>query len=831
MSLSFCNLVELLLYFYRSSVVASLLNARGYALIPSLVMERLEIIAFLKLNVMCRSSIALPAEITNIRLVGVAQQELMFANLFTSLYLDVNSSVTFTPQLVRSHDLVARQMISGEIDVGLINLNNVEAVLLEEFLSSDDFLILPFFAQALGWLVNPQLSETILLPTNQPFNVSSEMLLRFVGGCDVEGYGSSGITDANPWLLLYLANQSIPMEFIWACDGADVMGNVLSSKAYLRGMTSGLWGDPSDKHSFAWCFSDANPAFSERQIAYKSCSVAPEHHLRYVTDEHVAPSLIIGIFGGSGVGMADTDPSKIWAHFPVTHNGKVVNWVPPKFKNIAACLENTFNPATSRFDIDKSPSLECYPYSQTVAIAVRKNYYSSTSNSSSCQRGLDALKLVRWLTTTRAMDQLLLSTNKVLVPQSQGLAAQTYLDALNAVLCDSETLLITLPIVWELSEGVVGFGYAAASIGMFVTALYMAFVIVYRRHPVIRASSPLFMLTSLFGIMMMFGAIIALIQPATESSCSALAWMFSVGLMVTFAPLFAKAYRVWKIFGGKKLSVVKISNHKLMVIVLALFAVEAILMIVWQAVAPLEPLLSDELQNGRQHQYMQCSAEGTSGSFLVVVAIEKGFLLLGGALLGFSTRKVSSQFNESAFIAVSIYNTVFSIGVIGGIMGAIDMNGDARAALMLVAVLWISFFTGAVLVLPKALHVFNPEDKNAIGIVCSSGNSSSGFSFISINVFTSLPMVNSYLAALRRHVEQIEHRQVHLRGGPSLSQTQKKRSETPPTGSRNGSVVSAYQPPFISTPNHASSLQAQYNESSRVQRRNPSYDLQPSNKA
>lgn len=66
-------------------------------------------------------------------------------------------------------------------------------------------------------------------------------------------------------------------------------------------------------------------------------------------------------------------------------------------------------------------------------------------------------------------------------------------------------------------------------------------------------------------------------------------------------------------------------------------------MIVWQALSPFKPHTTSTVEGspGRIHDYSQCGASGEGSSMVAVAVVEKGLLLVFGALMAFSTRKVS----------------------------------------------------------------------------------------------------------------------------------------------------------------------------------------------
>lgn len=352
-----------------------------------------------------------------------------------------------------------------------------------------------------------------------------------------------------------------------------------------------------------------------------------------------------------------------------------------------------------------------------------------------------------------------------------------YISALNSVVCNDETLLITLPIVWSLSEALFAASLAAAIIGFVVTNALAIYVIVQHRHPIIRSASPLFLLISLFGVQLLFGSVIALVSDVSAMSCSAFSWLVNLGLMVTFVPLFARVWRIYRIFGRKKLSVVRLSNRKLMFLVGVFWMIELAFMAAWQGAGQLQPVLTVKWEGtpSREHYYTQCSTQGGAGdAFFGIAAAEKGALLFFGALMAFSTRKVQSKFNESPQIALALYNIIFTIGIITPIMLVIGAVGDVMTALLMFMIVWIAFFTACILVVPKALHIQaqGRDGADNQSIVGSSGDSSSGFSFLSLDMLSTLAMVGAYLSALRRHVDAVEQKQICLKrqnsGGSAL---------------------------------------------------------------
>ena len=448
---------------------------------------------------------------------------------------------------------------------------------------------------------------------------------------------------------------------------------------------------------------------------------------------------------------------------------------------------------------------------------VRKNYVSSATVTSAdaCSRGLSALQYLQWLFTAVELDAVATSFNVVRLPSLSPDIQAAYISALNGVLCDGKTLLITLPTVWKVSSGMSGGAGAICLIAAALCLCCIAYTAVFRNHPVIRSSSPAFLSTSLFGVAVLLVGTSLMVQPATFSTCSALGWLWSFGFSLTFAPLFAKTWRIYRIFGRKKLSVVKISNKRLAMMVYAILLLDLVLMSAWQALSPMQPYTSVVYTGSNpvvENNYSQCGVQGDGQTLLALVAVSKGVLLLFGALMAFTTRKVSSTFNESSGIALAIYNVLFSIGIIAPIILVIGAIGDVLVLLLLFLGLWVSCFTAAILFVPKLLHIHGASAQQVNGAEMSKMSSSGQYSFLSMAQLSTVPIVMAYVAALKSHLATAEKRLAALKaskqGGsnksasePSTSQQQQQRRTTLSQQGDGGGIPSAIRARLLSDNN------------------------------
>jgi hypothetical protein len=157
--------------------------------------------------------------------------------------------------------------------------------------------------------------------------------------------------------------------------------------------------------------------------------------------------------------------------------------------------------------------------------------------------GYQSLALVAWMLNSTTLTPY---TDSVMLVQVGSIPSltQPLISALNSVTCDGDTLLITLPIVWQVSTTLTRLGVAFFIIGALLTLSSFLFIFHHRHHAFIRSTSPTFVTISLVGVLTLMITTLILTQPTPDDPiCSALNWTAQLGFTVLFAPLFLKAYR------------------------------------------------------------------------------------------------------------------------------------------------------------------------------------------------------------------------------------------------------------------------------------------------
>ena len=612
-----------------------------------------------------------------------------------------------------------------------------------------DYYLLPMFLTSIALTFNPQLSETVHIHDTQlviDFDTIGLLLLQ-----NITDWHDPHILALNPQLATMLDDKPAPITFTVACQGNSPLLN-----AYITALLQGLAASNQPLYAALKAFI-TDPT---TELKFSRCEQVMERvPLIYSPLESTMPALAQNTPGaiGYGFGNAATWSQGILGLRYPSHNGTVRR---PTAEGLLACA------AAMDFDADtlelKTGSVaawsqaDCWPVTQTVYAQVPKAYQEDMRDA-----GLAALQLLQWFNNDSALDPW--ANSNLLVRTAQlPLLQSSILSTLQSITCDDETLLITLPDVWQVKQPLVYSVIAIAVLGGSFALVALYIVLLNRVHGAFRSASPLFMAVSLVGVLAAFVCAALLVATPSARVCSAVNWTGQLAFTLVFTPLLAKTYRIYRIFGRQRLKVVRLTNNRLFAAVCALVALDVAMLSGWQAVAPMDAVTtarfsSEDGDRVGETVYTQCSYTGAAQKFFIGEVVVKTLLLIAGVLLAFSTRQVTEAFNESKSIGFAIYNIVVAIALIAPIIVTVDAIGDTLVILVAFCLLWISCFTLAVLFMPKLLSFLDTNRAASAGAK-NNASSETPYEFVGLNQFATAAAVQSYLTAVEAHTGEVKRR-------------------------------------------------------------------------
>ncbi|KAF9425415.1 hypothetical protein BGZ94_007545 [Podila epigama] len=203
-------------------------------------------------------------------------------------------------------------------------------------------------------------------------------------------------------------------------------------------------------------------------------------------------------------------------------------------------------------------------------------------------------------------------------------------------------------------------------LGILTCIVFIGVVIWHRKNPVIKASSALFCVLELIGIMIAYTSVPMHIGRPTTPMCTADSIVLMLGLSMLLGSLVVKNLRIYRIFNNVFQNKYAISDKKLFRQFVAIVFMFTLSPIIYAIV--LQPVAQYIVINATKSAYVCVRTTRRRGtkpmpifgpvSFLPLVA-----LLAFAGYLAYQTQNVSSKWNESRQIIYTIYAMVLTLTI------------------------------------------------------------------------------------------------------------------------------------------------------------------------
>jgi len=197
------------------------------------------------------------------------------------------------------------------------------------------------------------------------------------------------------------------------------------------------------------------------------------------------------------------------------------------------------------------------------------------------------------------------------------------------------------------------------------------------------------------SIFIYVGVIFYQIHGLSSFSCIFRVWLLGIGFFLVFGALFAKSFKVWRLWSSNLTKQVSISNLQLFGLVAGFVSIEIILLIIYTSVGAPDYVII-EMDKYRPSMNQEHCVNNEAGTILLGIMTAFGFLFMGfGLFLAWITRKVPFlAFNESKIILFSMYNvTFFSIIAVIIISNANKIDPEPLLIIRSICLLLSAFIT------------------------------------------------------------------------------------------------------------------------------------------
>ncbi|XP_055536840.1 uncharacterized protein LOC129725269 [Wyeomyia smithii] len=198
---------------------------------------------------------------------------------------------------------------------------------------------------------------------------------------------------------------------------------------------------------------------------------------------------------------------------------------------------------------------------------------------------------------------------------------------------------------WTMRTGILVL--ACTVIGLLPPAALFTFR--YQQVKVVRAASPALLRVIALGAFCIYCTSIVMYPPPSLYTCTARVWLREIGFSLTYGALMLKTWRISVIFRVRSAKAVKITDAYLLKRLGVLCGFVAIALLVRTLVAPPVVIV------GRTADHLKaflCKTDWWDHTFTSMEVL----FLAWGVRLCIMVRKAPSEFNESRFISMAIYN-------------------------------------------------------------------------------------------------------------------------------------------------------------------------------
>ncbi|XP_075215096.1 putative G-protein coupled receptor CG31760 [Lycorma delicatula] len=171
----------------------------------------------------------------------------------------------------------------------------------------------------------------------------------------------------------------------------------------------------------------------------------------------------------------------------------------------------------------------------------------------------------------------------------------------------------------------------------------------YSDVKVVRAASPVLLRVIALGAFFIYCTTIVMYPRPNVFTCTARVWLREIGFSLTYGALMLKTWRISVIFRVRSAKAVKITDADLLKRVGVIVSVFTALLCIRTLVAPPHVIVAKTADDLKA---FLCNTDWWDHSFSIMEVI----LLVWGIRLCIVVRKAPSEFNESRFISMAIYN-------------------------------------------------------------------------------------------------------------------------------------------------------------------------------
>ncbi|CAB9516275.1 acid type B receptor subunit 2 [Seminavis robusta] len=255
-------------------------------------------------------------------------------------------------------------------------------------------------------------------------------------------------------------------------------------------------------------------------------------------------------------------------------------------------------------------------------------------------------------------------------------------------------------------------GLVLMAISCLMSISFGAWVYWNRNDRVVQSLQPVFLIGLCVGTFILCFSILPLSivdelekESARDHACQATPWLIVLGFNMIMSSLYAKLWRINKLFGGNSFVRVAITARQAVIATSALFVTNLILLGIWTIVDPLKWEIR-HVPGEEWNQYGACSNVGPAGQGLYATIFVLTMInLVLASHQAFKAHNISDEFSESTSLGFAVFTSAQIVVVGLPILFLIsEDNPDAQYLLQTMMIFAISTSGLLLIFVPIILH-------------------------------------------------------------------------------------------------------------------------------
>ncbi|PJF18437.1 GPCR, family 3 domain-containing protein [Paramicrosporidium saccamoebae] len=251
-------------------------------------------------------------------------------------------------------------------------------------------------------------------------------------------------------------------------------------------------------------------------------------------------------------------------------------------------------------------------------------------------------------------------------------------------------------------------------IGLLISFSLSIYFYVNRNEKVIKKTSPFFSQLMLFGIILCICSQIFWDVSQSTWTCIVKIWLLAIGFGLIMGNLLAKTYRIFKIFNNARVTSLVIRDVDLLKFTAAIILLEIILLCLYTFTTGLPTPVVIQSTSDSLLKIVKCQVPSSfvqTGGTIWLLGVNF-LLVLAAVIIAYLTRNVDSAFNESRYIAYTVYIYLLVTIILLPLYytaGDSSSSNSRQFIIRTIAILVSMFFTLGALFAPKLYLVYKTK--------------------------------------------------------------------------------------------------------------------------